>query len=62
MGAIIFNGIFHQIVDSTLKKYIAAGNIGMQILIGTVIKMDRNSCFFCNWIQVAENLIYKLFQ
>lgn len=62
MGAIIFNGIFYKIVDCTIKKYIAAGDIGMRILIGAVIKMNGNPCFFCNWIQVAENFINKLFQ
>ena len=40
MGAIIFNGIFHQIVDSTIKKYIAANDVGVQILTGAVIKMN----------------------
>ena len=34
----------------------------MRILIGAVIKMNGNPCFFCNWIQVAENFINKLFQ
>ena len=55
MGAIIFNGIFYKIVDCTIKKYIAAGDIAnivikcrcirrvdisMPILTGAVIKMN----------------------
>ena len=56
-GVIVFDRIFHKIVHSAIQQQIASGNNAVPLLLD-----QFNILLFRYRSQVAENLIYKLFQ